>query len=160
MNISVEYSRESELMNALVSSKNVGIGKYWFDVRLFDEKWFQSHLERALETAERRYSPDLNVELPIAKIFDGLGRLESFDIDLRIALREVRQSFKWYNANQLIADDDKLKDVIGVARSDLKALVAEILAIEVAVEVTVDFEPAIRKCDKISDDLQTERELL
>ena len=51
--------------------EHVGQVLYWFDTTLFTPDWFKSHIESVLETAEPRYSPDLNVHLPIAHTFAG-----------------------------------------------------------------------------------------
>lgn len=47
-------------------------------LEILDKPWFEEHLRRIKNTAGVRYSPELNVELDIAQVFDGLGRTKEF----------------------------------------------------------------------------------
>lgn len=53
--------------------------KYEFPV----EEWFKIHLKEIKNKAGPRYTPKLNVKLPIAKIFDGIGRTKAFYSKIR-----------------------------------------------------------------------------
>lgn len=42
------------------------------------EKWFKDQLSEAIKNAGSRYTPELNIELPIAEKFETLGRSKIF----------------------------------------------------------------------------------
>ncbi len=43
-----------------------------------DSKWCANHIKQVRAKAGPRYTPQLNVNLPIAQIFDGISRTEAF----------------------------------------------------------------------------------
>jgi hypothetical protein len=48
-----------------------------------NSKWLNAHLKNIKHKAGTRYTPELNVELPIAEIFDGLARTPAFYTPIR-----------------------------------------------------------------------------
>jgi len=48
-----------------------------------DRQWQKLHLKKIKERAGNRYTPELNVNLPIAEIFDGISRTENFYTSIR-----------------------------------------------------------------------------
>jgi len=61
--------------------------------RFLDKKWQKSHLKKIKECAGNRYTPELNVELPIAEIFDGISRTENFYITIRRHYGNLNREF-------------------------------------------------------------------
>lgn len=61
--------------------------------RFLDKKWQKSHLKKIKESAGNRYTPELNVELPIADIFDGISRTENFYISIRKHYGKLNREF-------------------------------------------------------------------
>ncbi len=51
---------------------------FWFKKDLFSHQWFKNRIDEAIANAGPRYSPEINVTLPIVKMFDGLGRTQDF----------------------------------------------------------------------------------
>ena len=47
-------------------------------MQFLDKEWSKQHLDDIKKKADKRYTPELNVELPISEIFDGLSRTEVF----------------------------------------------------------------------------------
>lgn len=47
-----------------------------------DKNWFNCQCEQAIIDLGNRYTPELNFELPIIKIFEGLGRTSEFKIEI------------------------------------------------------------------------------
>jgi Fe-S cluster biosynthesis and repair protein YggX len=78
MSVSFPYWGEHEIFERLTREEHQGRHLFWFNSELFNKHWFQSRLEEAIANAGPRYSPELNVELPIARLFDGLGRTSKF----------------------------------------------------------------------------------
>lgn len=46
--------------------------------RFLDQTWKNCHLAEIDKKAGSRYTPELNVNLPISEIFYGLGRTQEF----------------------------------------------------------------------------------
>jgi len=67
--------------------------------RLLDKKWQNTHLKRIKERAGNRYTPKLNVDLPIADIFDGISRTENFYISIRKHFGKLNREFSHVSSN-------------------------------------------------------------
>ena len=50
---------------------------------MIDSTWYKKHLKQIKNSAGPRYQPDYNVTLPIASIFEGITRKESFYTEIR-----------------------------------------------------------------------------
>ncbi|KIC61438.1 NACHT domain-containing protein [Chryseobacterium taiwanense] len=78
------YWGNSEIFDSLAKPVNEGKIKFWFQKDEFSDSWFKEKLNHSILNLEKRYTPDNNVDLPIAKIFDGLARdtffKEQFDV--------------------------------------------------------------------------------
>jgi chromosomal replication initiation ATPase DnaA len=84
----------SELIVELSQQKHVGRLKFWFDVSRFDDNWFQRHFQNAVATAGPRYTPEINVELPIAADFEAFGRTEECLIEIKKSCKKVREEVR------------------------------------------------------------------
>ncbi|MBL8164702.1 MAG: ATP-binding protein [Anaerolineae bacterium] len=51
---------------------------WWFNQEFLDDAWFVEQLKRSISIAGPRYTPELNIELPIARVFSGLGRTTDY----------------------------------------------------------------------------------
>ena len=107
----------SELLDRLSQRKHIGRLYYWFGRPGFDESWFSDRWEEARRVAGLRYTPEIHVELDIAKRLDLFARadsavdgLRSYAVGIRDTLRMLR-----YPASP---------DAGGTQRYDLGALVA------------------------------------
>lgn len=58
-----------------------------------DKTWYEEHLAKTKVVADPRYSPELNVELNIAKIFDGLGRTKAFFDRIKITYGKAKRAY-------------------------------------------------------------------
>lgn len=78
MTVSFEYWGESEIIRRLGNEKKRGRYWFWFNEEIFSKDWFIEHVEIAEANASDRYSPELNVDLPISRYFESLGRTPKF----------------------------------------------------------------------------------
>jgi hypothetical protein len=90
--VTFEYIGETQLNSCLLQPSQVGRLRYWFDLDTFSEDRFRAIAARAEADAGGRYTPELNVELPIAAVFDGLARTPAFEHDIRTALAVLRKA--------------------------------------------------------------------
>src|SRR5262249_12366004 len=72
------YWGAHELGMRLMGDEHRGRLLYWFNQQLFSRQWFEDRLEEAIANADQRYLPQLNVDLPIRQVFEGLGRTPEF----------------------------------------------------------------------------------
>ena len=61
--------------------------------RFSDKKWLNTHLKQIKQRAGNRYTPEHNVDLPIAEIFDGLSRTENFYTLIRKYYGKLNRGF-------------------------------------------------------------------
>ena len=80
-NMSVEFVPwwESDIIERLQLPDNAGLFYFWFHQQEFTSDWFNNINNKSIADLGVRYTPELNVELDIAKIFDGLLRNSRFN---------------------------------------------------------------------------------
>lgn len=89
--VNFEYWGKHELLNMLSRKENEGLVYFWFNKNEFTEKDFVNQNKKAIDDLGTRYTPELNVELDIAKIFDGLSRNSRFEERFRGNLTKYKQ---------------------------------------------------------------------
>ncbi|WP_344174295.1 ATP-binding protein [Pilimelia columellifera] len=96
MTVEFVYLGAAELNVCLLQPSQAGRLRYWFDLEVFTQERFRGIAAAAAADAGGRYSPKLNVELPIGAAFEGLARRPSFEVAVRTrraALRRGRGTF-------------------------------------------------------------------
>ena len=91
--IKIKYWGSSEIFERLAQEKHRGRFFFWFNEEYLYRKWFAARLEEE-EDAEPRYTPEVDVDLPIFAQFDALGRTEAFERDILDALGKVRRDWQ------------------------------------------------------------------
>ena len=77
MNVEFELWGESQLVYLLTRVKHAARRFYWFNDKVFDQKWFEARLKEAIDTADDRYTPKLHVQLNIAEQLGCFARTPS-----------------------------------------------------------------------------------
>ena len=85
------YWGKHELLNMLSRKENEGLVYFWFNKQEFTEKDFLNQNKKAMDDLGARYTPELNVELGIAKPFDGLSRNARFEKRFTSNLAKFKQ---------------------------------------------------------------------
>ena len=82
------------------------------------KNWYKKHLVQIKKKAGARYTPELNVNLPISEIFDGISRTEKFYATIRENYGELLRQFKYitskYEKDELQKNYDQIKKEIDV----------------------------------------------
>ena len=73
-----EYWGSFELNDRLNQEHNVGKRNYWFSEHEFSLDWFSNHNQTALANLGNRYTPEINVDLPISINLEALTRSSTF----------------------------------------------------------------------------------
>jgi hypothetical protein len=76
--------------------------------RFLNKKWQKDHLKKIKELAGPRYTPELNVDLPIAEIFNGISRTENFYILIRKHYGKLNREFSHVSKRYVNNDVQKL----------------------------------------------------
>lgn len=92
MTVTFEYLGETQLNECLLQPSQAGRLRYWFDLDTFTVDRFREMAAQAEADVGGRYTPELNVELPIGAAFDGLARTPAFEHDIRTALAALRKA--------------------------------------------------------------------
>ena len=78
--------------------------------------WYQKHLKQIKQTAGARYTPELNVDLPISEIFDGISKTEKFYTIIREKYGELLREFRYvtskYEKKEIQKSYDQIKKEI------------------------------------------------
>ena len=78
MSVEFKYWGEHEIWERLCREEHRGRLWFWFLGEVFSQQWFKDRVVESTDNAGPRYTPELNVELPVARLFDGLGRTPAF----------------------------------------------------------------------------------
>lgn len=76
-------------------SREVHRGRYyfWFEEEYLGPVWFERRIKETVASIGPKYSPGLNVQLPISDLFDGLSRSEGFFARFRRAYGNVGRAW-------------------------------------------------------------------
>ena len=78
MSVNFEPWWATDIIERLTKPENSGLKYFFFNKQEFTTDWFKRKNEKSIADLGVRYTPELNIELDIAKIFDGLLRNERF----------------------------------------------------------------------------------
>ncbi len=90
-----------EISERLARPEHAGRTRFWFTSEFLSEDWFRSQLKAVIANAGERYTPALNIELPIAKVFDGLCRTASFYSRFTTHLNTIQEVGRWIPGKRL-----------------------------------------------------------
>lgn len=110
--IEFEFWGNSEIFERLSKKENEGKLYYWFGKGEFSDEWFKQKLDANIKNLDKRYTPELNFELPITKIFDGISRdkyfKEQFDSYLDDLLQHYREAISYTKEEKIKEHIDKV----------------------------------------------------
>lgn len=113
--IEFEFWGNSEIFERLGKRENEGKLYYWFEQEEFSDNWFNHRLQESIRNLDKRYTPELNFDLPIAKVFEGIARDRYFNTQFNSYLDDLLKNFS--------------KAVSHVKESKVKDLVEKIVSI-------------------------------
>ena len=102
MPVEFHYWGEHEILERLSREEHRGRYFFWFNKELFSQQWFENRIEEAITNAGPRYSPQLNVELSIARLFDGLGRTSSFYTRIINYYSEIKRAYSKLHSKKAV----------------------------------------------------------
>jgi hypothetical protein len=92
-----------EMLDKLALPANTGLARFWFDAAVFDPNWFDKRLQEAVSTAGPRYTPEVNVDLPIIQELDAFGRTSVWVKGLKRCAADISKAARiaGYESNKL-----------------------------------------------------------
>ena len=102
--IEFEYWGNSELFERLGKRENEGKLYYWYGQEEFSDDWFHYRLKESIKNLDKRYTPELNFDLPIAKVFEGIARDKYFNDQFISYFDDLLKNF-----NKAISHVNKVK---------------------------------------------------
>ena len=166
MTVEFVYWGSHELLERLARPVHIGRLRFWFDVQGFDAAWFTARLDEAVDSAGPRYTPEVHVDLPIAREFEAFGRTDRFfDREKARALR-IREKLRAVEYSGGAAEPTVDAELAAVS-SKVQAVLTAIGAIDVQATGLLPFRAIsqqIRATEKTAEELsrllgEREREL-
>ncbi|MBP6238444.1 MAG: ATP-binding protein [Saprospiraceae bacterium] len=151
--IEFEYWGNSELFDRLNKPENEGKLYYWFGQEEFSDNWFKQKLEESILNLGKRYTPEINFDLPIAKVFEGLSRDKYFKKQF---LSHLDDLLKKYNQAVSHVKADDVKDSVQKIDSivnQFRQLCQQIDFEEITIIQHEDLSAVLESCKEIIETL-------
>ena len=82
----------SRITSLLAHDRQAGRVRFWFGgAGRFSDEWFDKQLERAVNAAGPRYTPEIHVDVPVVKDFERFGRSEPAVAAVRRLAKRMRK---------------------------------------------------------------------
>jgi hypothetical protein len=111
MEVSFEYWGDHEISERLSFEEHHGRHYFWFREDRFGPQWFQQRFDEARANVGERYTPELNVDLPVARLFDGLGRTETFRLRFLTLRGKIQKESEWLSRDTVAKDGQLFRPV-------------------------------------------------
>ena len=130
MSVEFVWWGSHEMLDKLAPRANAGLTRFWFEAAILDPLWFEDPLKDAIAAAGPRYTPDVNVELPIVQELEAFGRTSAW-------LHRLKKFASWVSKFKGTATHDV--DKLGTLQAEVeKALVLVDAGIVMLRDITVD----------------------
>ena len=137
---------DSELVEFLSRTEHMGRLWFWFNSTVLTQQWFKDRLEESIQAAGPRYTPQIHVELEIAKELETFGQSKSASDRTKESAQGIRSEFRSVRLARTDAENSEAK----LALDQLLAFEQTILAKFSKLEPTPE---AMQKLDDLEDEL-------
>jgi hypothetical protein len=161
MSVEFEYWGEHEISTRLSLEDHRGRYFFWFKKESFSQKWFDAHIEETIADAGPRYTPELNVDLPIAHLFEGLGRTPQFFAKMQSLRGNL---VKIHTKLQRARSTESAKDAFNTLRGGIDRLRRLLLDAEETdaqhkdlkgiVDAAIESRNHVSDCHQVLDDIE------
>lgn len=118
----------SDFIQRFQEPENAGFTLFWFDKELFTDVWFKQKTELSIANLGNRYTPEINFELDIAKIFDGAARdnkfLKQIYEKLDDLLINIKKSIPRYEDSELSKQSNSLSHCCDFLNQEYKNIIS------------------------------------
>jgi hypothetical protein len=132
------------------TSKEEHRGRYffWFNKELFSPQWFTNFVAEGIANAGPRYTPEIHVGLPIADLFDGLGRTAAFYAWITETYGAMKRA---YSKVQFDTNDTRIETLLAEMREDARRLFPLLENVGDSGVDMIEFEAASRLAFRINE---------
>ncbi len=147
----------SELIKRLSSEDHAGRVAFWLgDHGRFSIEWFQKSLDEAVATAGERYTPEVRVDLPIARSLEMFGRAALSIDSIRARRNDVRSALQSLGPSS--TDGDGVVGDFGIDELHVvgDSVLADFDALEVGPDQSIEFSSiavGLNRAVALADDL-------
>lgn len=127
MSVEFNYWGEHEICERLSREEHRGRHLFWFNKELFSQQWFENRIEEAIANVGPRYTPELNVGLPIARLFDGLGRTPELYKRIKILYGEIKRAYSSAHSRKA---EEVAKEKFDLLRNSENSLLSIVESVE------------------------------
>lgn len=146
LNVKFKVWWKSDLIDRLRKPENLGLIRFWFNKDEFTDEWFKEKLNIAISDIGKRYTPELNFQLDIAKVFNGIARdnhyVSEFEGKLDDFLIEVN---KWLG----YANCDVITNLVNYFNEQIIEIKKTYDSINFGEMRDIHFDELIQYCKKI-----------
>lgn len=93
LNVEFLYEGSSELFDKLTKPENIGKTLFWFNKDEYSDEWFLKQNRSKIEDLGVRYTPEINVDLEIKYVFNGLYINKKFKTDFNNNIENAHKKF-------------------------------------------------------------------
>lgn len=149
--VEFNYWGKHELLDILSRKENEGLVHFWFNKTEFTEKDFEIQNKKAIDALGARYTPELNIELEIAKAFDGLSRNNRFEERFKSALSKYKSVWQ----RIYVTDKDQRSDTYLKLMGKVKGIINEGGKIEFGGIATLPIENLVNQIKSASETVES-----
>lgn len=123
--VTFEYWGNHEILSRLSREEHRGRTQFWFGTERLSGDWYSNRVRESIRSAGPRYTPEVHVNLSIAKCFDALTRTPSFFLRIKQNLRDIRKTQSLLGLSipsqltQCIAETDDTADRLCLGLSNI-----------------------------------------
>jgi len=112
MVVEYKYWGSHEIFERLSRDEHRGRYYFWFHRELFSQEWFRTRLNEAVANVGPRYSPELDISLPIAKFFHALGRTSEFYLHVKELQKKLKEAYSRIPSEPLSDSKTKIRETL------------------------------------------------
>ncbi|SMO38087.1 AVAST type 2 anti-phage system protein Avs2 [Fodinibius sediminis] len=146
--VEFEYWGNHELITRISLPENQGLKYFWFNEDEFRNQWFEQKNKQSFDSLGSRYTPELNVKLPISKVFDGLSRNSQFEEEVIKQYREFCNKYGSLSFDSSNGNLDSLKEALKQGINEFQILFE---SINLSGNEKIPYDSLKTQLDKISD---------
>ena len=150
------YWGKHELLDRLSKPEHLGRLRFWFDTRIFDDSWFSARLSESIRAAGPRYTPEIHVDLPIAREFEAFGRTNRLFDEIKAHARTIRQRIQSIEHGEKSTSEPTIKNATATLSTQVAGILVALGAMKPQPTGTLSFKriaDEIAKAEAACDDV-------
>ncbi|KKL71686.1 hypothetical protein LCGC14_2092430, partial [marine sediment metagenome] len=142
------YWGESEIFQMLSKEEHRGRYLFWFNRDILTNMSMSHQIDDAISNVGPRYTPELNVELEIAELFDAMGRNDKYHAKIRELLGKLQRRVKSLARNK---QDVPFYETVSNIIKKCQKLFSLLFEFSKSPECIVDMQNLKSICSEVND---------